>query len=699
MTCIRPLNYLITWRWLALFAVLIGCGNAVGGSGGSPAITAGSACSSEGKMSCGVSAGASAVLGCNGGVWEATQLCATGMSCAVKATGPVCGAANVLTDATSSTDDGAVIGAKPDASVDVPPSVCKKPAECDDGDPCTTDACNPVSLFCTHLTIPTCGKTLSPCAGSVDCAASQVCDKASHTCVGCIENGDCGVGKRCIEKQCFTSLACQSDVQCKSVGGVCDLAAGVCVPCLKDGDCGEAQLCKGQSCETKLKCSSSKDCPAVCDETAGLCAKCLKSADCATGLYCTGEKTCRPVVCKAPACAGVGALWSCAGDGSGYFIAEPCEDGNPCTADACSKDAGAGPQCVHTPFADGTGCDDANACTIGNELCTGGDCGGGTPKNCDDANQCTTDTCDSKTGVCAHVKLADNSGCDDGDLCTLVDSCHVGACEAGAAKVCAGVEVCVVGGCKAPPAPDGMVLIPAGSFNMGCVAGDTAPYKGEKPQHPVMLDAFYLDIYEVTVAKYKICVDAGKCSAPLTGQKYNWAIVGKEQHPVNGVTWAQSDAYCKWTDVKGHLPSEAQWEKGARGGLDGKIYPWGDSLDCDHALFDYLPPPNGQWEVGCDGASTMAVGSKPLGKNGYGLYDMAGNVSEWAADWYGADYYGVSATANPSGAASGTSRVFRGGSFSDLIKNHLRASWRGFLGPSLTDEPYRLGLRCSRSFP
>ncbi len=290
------------------------------------------------------------------------------------------------------------------------------------------------------------------------------------------------------------------------------------------------------------------------------------------------------------------------------------------------------------------------------DLCTGA--------SCDDGNACTPDSCQPASG-CQHGNVSADSACGDGGSCDGKGSCA--------------------------PAPAGMVLIPAGGFEMGCVPGDSACGQDEKPRHPVMLDAFYMDVYEVTVAKYKACVDAGLCTLPDSlATNCTWGWSGKAQNPVNCVTWTQADAYCKWTDAYGHLPTEAQWEKAARGGLEGKFFPWGDDFDCSQAVWD-------KWSGGCDGDWPEPVGSKPLGKNGYGLYDMAGNVWEWVSDWYDADYYGKSPGTNPGGPANGLFRIVRGGGVGTYATVLTRVSARLIFNPF--DAREFIGFRCARSYP
>ncbi len=242
--------------------------------------------------------------------------------------------------------------------------------------------------------------------------------------------------------------------------------------------------------------------------------------------------------------------------------------------------------------------------------------------------------------------------------------------------------------CRTPPA--GMALVPAGLFNMGCVVGDAACKADEKPLHAVNVDAFYMDIYEVTVAKYKLCVDAGKCTTPQTAFKYDtYGAVGKEQHPVTGLSSVQAAAYCKWVDTTQRLPTEAEWEKAARGGLDGKQFPWGDQApSCTPGLQNSAAWPTGG--LGCGTDSTFPVGTQST-KNGYGLYDMSGNAWEWVLDWYDAAYYAGSPAVNPPGAAVGTKVVLRSGSFG---YTDIRASMRLSTEPG--NQPSDVGFRCAR---
>ncbi len=190
------------------------------------------------------------------------------------------------------------------------------------------------------------------------------------------------------------------------------------------------------------------------------------------------------------------------------------------------------------------------------------------------------------------------------------------------------------------------VQVAAGAFAMGCNAtADTQCQPDEKPQHMVTLDAFAVDVTEVTQAQYDLCVQAGACTLPYCP----WNPCTSPNLPIACVDRAQAIAYC--TYVGESLPTEAQWEKAARG-TDGRVYPWGDTApDCNLANLD-----------GCRNG-TMNVGSLPDGASAYGALDMAGNVVEWTLDAYDATYYASSPSTNPTGPAttSDTSFVGRGG--------------------------------------
>ena len=219
-----------------------------------------------------------------------------------------------------------------------------------------------------------------------------------------------------------------------------------------------------------------------------------------------------------------------------------------------------------------------------------------------------------------------------------------------------------------------MRLVPAGEFTMG-----SENYDHEKPIHTVYLDAFYMDIYEVTNALYKACEEAGGCTPPQDTSRYDDPKY--ENHPVVYVDWNQATAYCEWRGAS--LPTEAQWEKAARG-TDGRTYPWGEGIDCDKANY-----------YSCKG-DTTPVGNYESGKSPYGIYDMAGNVWEWVNDWYDSEYYKSSPSANPLGPDSGQYRVLRGGSWGSADYD-IPSADRFYYSP--VNIRSFVGFRCARSLP
>ena len=229
--------------------------------------------------------------------------------------------------------------------------------------------------------------------------------------------------------------------------------------------------------------------------------------------------------------------------------------------------------------------------------------------------------------------------------------------------------------CKSKTDSADMARIPAGSFEMGSEEADS----DEKPVHTVNISEFWMDKYEVTNGKYKKCVDAGSCRAPSDSKSYTRSSYYGDSmyanYPVIYVDWSQAKSYCEWQG--GRLPTEAEWEYAARGGLRGMKYPNGDSIS--------------QSEANYSGSDTVKVGS--YDPNGYGLYDMADNVWEWTNDWYDENYYKNSPSSNPQGPTSGAFRVVRGGSWARHT-SYLSVSPR-FRYPT-THRYDSLGFRCAR---
>ncbi len=244
-----------------------------------------------------------------------------------------------------------------------------------------------------------------------------------------------------------------------------------------------------------------------------------------------------------------------------------------------------------------------------------------------------------------------------------------------------------------------MVFIPAGEFQMGSSGGNL----DEKPAHPVYLDAFYMDKYEVTNAQYKKFVDANpawrKDQIPriyhdgyyLANWNGNDFPPGKENYPVVYVSWYAAMAYAQWAEKR--LPTEAEWEKAARGGLIDKMYAWGDSIDATKANY-----------YNATDKERTPVGTYPA--NGFGLYDMTGNVREWCLDGYEANFYLNSPGENPIAGPNSidevikdfinqkNNRVLRGGSWLSSPQSS-RVANRNSRAP--TDTNPNEGFRCVQS--
>jgi formylglycine-generating enzyme required for sulfatase activity len=234
-----------------------------------------------------------------------------------------------------------------------------------------------------------------------------------------------------------------------------------------------------------------------------------------------------------------------------------------------------------------------------------------------------------------------------------------------------------------------MVYIPPGEFTMGSNDGES----DEHPPHPVYLDGYWIGKYEVTVRQFKKFITAEKRPLPDWVSTYS----PKDNHPVVGVSWDDANAYCQWlskkTGLKFKLPTEAQWEKAARG-TDGRKYPWGKTLppgntanfaDIKLSIKEKKYYTWADKNIDDGYAYTAPVGSYPQGASPYGLMDMAGNVREWCQDWYDKNYYQTSPGKNPTGPKNDASRVLRGGSWGSRAV-YLRCSNR------VSDDPsYRIG--------
>jgi formylglycine-generating enzyme required for sulfatase activity len=246
------------------------------------------------------------------------------------------------------------------------------------------------------------------------------------------------------------------------------------------------------------------------------------------------------------------------------------------------------------------------------------------------------------------------------------------------------------------------VLVPAGPFRMGDIAGEGE--SRERPVHVVDVDAFYIGKFEITNGAWKKFRDdpgyddpsywpegrvVPRDQVPYWTQSNNHGggTPDSDDYPVLGVNWDAASAYCKWLSAKTgrtyRLPTEAEWEKAARG-TDQRLYPWGNTID--RSVANYVGAqsydtglPAGYFDGTTRGPLRTRSNASP-----YGAFDMAGNVMEWCQDWYGRDYYAVSPRRNPAGPARGAYRVVRGGSFFveafDLRSSARSAAWPSFQG-------------------
>jgi formylglycine-generating enzyme required for sulfatase activity len=229
------------------------------------------------------------------------------------------------------------------------------------------------------------------------------------------------------------------------------------------------------------------------------------------------------------------------------------------------------------------------------------------------------------------------------------------------------------------------VYVPAGSFSMGCHPEDGACDAAESPYHEVAMSAFFIDRTETTQAEYGACVAAGACTPPL-GRGPACDAPDRGAYPQTCVSWVQARAFCQWNGKD--LPTEAQWEKAARG-TDGRIYPWGNATPtCERSNHG-----------GCAAALDPAD-SHPLGASPYGALNMAGNAGEFVADWWDPAYYAAPAALGPDplGPASGVNDgfVLRGAGFG-FSDAYNRTSWRSGIGPKISGWASDYGFRCARA--
>jgi formylglycine-generating enzyme required for sulfatase activity len=558
------------------------------------------------------------------------------------------------------------------------------------------------------------------CRSDADCFfPTPICLRASGLCVECLSAADCDAGESCIDNACSfgtetdgtdgsettgnTDIGCPAEKDCRGLECGADPVCG-----LSCGTCKSGYICQFGSCvvSDNAVCPADKDCTGrVCglDPVCGTsCGTCDSGSYCFAGQCKQGSPKCpQETNCDGREC-GTDPNCGASCGSCGAIPPDRCVNSSTLWQFKGGGFCNTSAQCQYNNYTEKNcpyGCLDG-ACQPCKPSCSGKVCGddgcGGT---CGSCNSPPANVCQSATTL---RKYSGASSCSGSGQCnytftdvTCTTGCANGKCQ-GCEPDCSGRScgpdpVCGTscGGCTGTDkcnaagqceSDDGMVLVPSGAFRRGCNSVvDSECSSDESPYKTITLSAFKIDKTEVTVSAYKACVNAGECSAPNTGNSCNWNVSGREDHPINCVDWAQANAYCAWAGKR--LPTEAEWEKAARG-TDGRKYPWGNqAIDCTKANYS-----------GCVG-STTSVGDYPSGASPDGALDMGGNVWEWVTDWYDSGYYATSPTTDPEGPSSGQYRVLRGGSWSRLPAD-ARASNRLRDSPGFRFED--LGFRCAQ---
>lgn len=254
-----------------------------------------------------------------------------------------------------------------------------------------------------------------------------------------------------------------------------------------------------------------------------------------------------------------------------------------------------------------------------------------------------------------------------------------------------------------PPAPEPpptdnidyseMVTVPAGEFTMGCLSDDEEMCFQSKPAHDVYLDSYQIDKFKVTYDRYNKCLNDpdGNCTPLFEGSACNAGMEWNANHPVNCVDFQQAQNFCEYEGKR--LPTEAEWEKAARG-IDGRTFPWGNEPpSCDLTVWNEKLPDQ-TMGPGCGAGTTQPVGTKPQGASPYGVMGMASNLVEWTQDWFSLDYYANSPYENPKGPETGEYKVLRGSDWLVRTPDGVASNVRYKYSP--LGQGYIVGFRCAK---
>jgi len=516
--------------------------------------------------------------------------------------------------------------------------------------------------------VPDCdGKVCGPdgCGSSCGtCPAGQVCEAGQCPCCTCVcddpvtgeplECGPDGCGGSCGE--CADGLLCNA--------GHC---VEPCQPIASPFVCDTPPTALGCACSNSFECGGGSCFDGFCSTV------CSTEADCPYGMTCFHWADCDPNPCPDQCFRAFDTLFW------------PCGSGSGCSANAdCIGQGAEGWFC-------GASCGGDKGCPAG-ATCA--------PVVVDWAGN-TRHQCVSQGVPCACTPEAIAAGAATGcyretasGICFGTRACTPTGLSPCSASLPDGDHCQTPGGCGATCAA--LIEVPRGPFVMGSDDPDAHP--NQHPAHVVDLSAFRIRTYLVTAAEYKDCVLAGACSpaqkpfaGPPVDQAYTYGVAGKEHHPINGVTHAQAAAFCAWQGLR--LPTEAEWERAARG-TDERLYPWpGSTISCNQANYHAM----GKLRQTCVGATT-AVGSYPEGASAIGAFDMVGNVREWVADHYSLATYPACATGctDPTGPTDGDIWVTRGGSWNDPA--HMQTTTQRSYWPT-NGQSSTIGFRCAESAP